>query len=254
MKRFFPFSLTLLAFFLVLSPARGALTGKDCLTCHAPGSSKSSLHVPLEAWEASVHGKTVSCQECHSGVTDATHESVQGSGAVSCTGCHDTVNRHGGGKGQGNRVQCQACHTRHGILPPEAHASSVNPRNLRTTCGRCHPREAGDTGCLAWFLQLQVRSHGKQDPAWSTGRDHCLGCHQGKGAHGEEGPIHPDPCHRCHAPEQRPLMGAIHPTPEKTGGLLLSAFLYAAGLVFLLWGGLRFTVRRFSARKDGERR
>jgi len=35
---------------------------------------------------------------------------------------------------------CADCHRAHGILPPEAPDSSINPKNLVATCGQCHAR------------------------------------------------------------------------------------------------------------------
>lgn len=38
-------------------------------------------------------------------------------------------------------ANCASCHTAHDVLPPEDPASSVNPANIPTTCGKaqCHP-------------------------------------------------------------------------------------------------------------------
>ena len=166
-----------------------ALSTRDCLSCHAPGSPRSSLHVPLEQWEASVHRKTVPCQDCHTAIRDESHERTRGSGAVSCIECHQKENLHGIKRQGPGRPACHSCHTRHGILPKENEASSVHPQNLKKTCRGCHPHEAGDSDYLSWFIGLQVRSHGKQDSSREYGRDNCLGCHQGAGAHGEKWPV-----------------------------------------------------------------
>ncbi|HTO94158.1 MAG TPA: cytochrome c3 family protein, partial [Bacteroidota bacterium] len=78
-----------------------------CARCHREGNKAAvrytgSEHDIIERYQESIHGKGL----LKSGLT------------VTAT--------------------CTDCHTAHGILPMADSASSVNPRNVPATCGRCH--------------------------------------------------------------------------------------------------------------------
>ena len=65
---------------------------------------------------------------------------------ITCSQCHkgkyetyrDTFHGKSGELGFAAAADCADCHTPHRNLPASDPRSSVNPANLRATCGRCH--------------------------------------------------------------------------------------------------------------------
>ncbi|MEN6440347.1 MAG: hypothetical protein ABFD97_17370 [Syntrophobacter sp.] len=248
--------LSFLGFSVVfLAQSAWAYTPEDCIQCHRAGSSKSSLRIDVQEFKASVHGDKATCQECHTGVVDEKHTRDRSLGAVDCGQCHEQTNRHGMGSGRADRPRCYSCHTRHNMLPKDNAASSINPGRLRTTCGGCHPAQSGKTDYLTWLPSLQVSSHKKQDFAHDYDRGNCVGCHQGRAAHGEEGQVDKQQCYKCHfslKDARSPLMGYIHPVADsaRQPAIFASAVIYQLFVVSLLVGGVRFYIRRFSRRNS----
>ncbi|MEW6663844.1 MAG: hypothetical protein AB1512_01320 [Thermodesulfobacteriota bacterium] len=245
------FLLFILTFMASLAGA-WAYTAEECIRCHLAGSRESSLHVSIEDYEASVHGRaSLSCIDCHGTIMDEGHMKGKGPSRGDCRGCHHVENRHGIGSAEAGRPACHSCHTAHRILEKEDERSSVHPGALKSTCSRCHPAECGQGGYLSWFLSLQVVSHGKADFSREYGRDNCVGCHQGRGAHGEEHPIDSQECYKCHGA----MWGYIHPRaePGERAGLFAAAMLYQALGLVLIAGGVRFLSRRFGRHRRADR-
>ncbi len=233
-----------------------AYTMEECVACHGEGSRESTLHMSFEDFQHSAHGGELVCEDCHTGVMDASHEKIEGSGAVDCNECHDQENRHGLSGEPEDRPQCYSCHGKHTILGSENPASAIYRDNLPETCRGCHPVECGATGYLAWLPSLQIRSHKKQDFSRDYGKDNCVGCHQGPAAHGEEEALDEQDCQRCHLnPEEKvAVMGTIHPESDfgKQPVVFISGILYQALILMLLWGLYRFISGRGSG-KPGKR-
>jgi hypothetical protein len=137
----------------------------DCTSCHAEISQQ---------YQASIHGKLIAksdpnaptCKECHGthrvlGKADPNSATFSTNVPTLCARCHRegqkaavrytgtqhdiiehyTESIHGKGLMQSGltvTAMCTSCHTAHGELPKSDPASSVNPRNIPTTCGRCH--------------------------------------------------------------------------------------------------------------------
>jgi hypothetical protein len=137
----------------------------DCTACHAEIGQQ---------YQVSMHGKLVAkndpngptCKECHG--THAVRgklEPVSPTFATNiprlCAQCHRegkkaamrytggqheiiehyTESIHGKGlmkSGLTVTATCTNCHTAHSVLPKADPASSVNPKNVPATCGRCH--------------------------------------------------------------------------------------------------------------------
>lgn len=198
---------------IFLSSAR-AYEVADCIRCHRNGGKLSALHIDIDAFTKSAHGKNATCMDCHTGVKDDMHTTRKSDGAVDCTGCHDQQNRHGGTAAASVRKpQCYDCHTRHHIYPSQDPRSSVNASALPRTCAGCHPVECGKTDYLSRLLSFQIASHPKGDFGARYEKTNCLGCHQGKGAHGEDASVTKDRCYLCHRPPGTPgaLWGKMHP-------------------------------------------
>ncbi|HDZ90712.1 MAG: hypothetical protein JRJ09_12820 [Deltaproteobacteria bacterium] len=231
---------------------------EDCIRCHRDGTRESALHIPIDHFNASVHGREIDCQACHTGVVDQDHATTKGSGAVNCGQCHEQENSHGSGAKVEHRPRCYSCHGTHAVFEKESELSSVNGKNLTKTCKTCHPVECGERDWLSWLPSLQIASHNKQDFARVFDTDNCLGCHQGMAAHGEDEPLDDQDCYRCHmAPEKgSPLLGNIHPRAdlEKHPAIFAAGFLYLLLMLALFSGGFAFYIRKFSRKRKDRRR
>jgi hypothetical protein len=137
----------------------------DCSSCHAEVGAQyvKSMHGQLEA-KSDRNGPT--CKECHGthgvlgklnpqSATFATnipdlcarcHREGQKAATRYTGGQHEIIERytesiHGKGlmkSGLTVTATCTSCHTAHGVLPLKDPESSVNPKNVPSTCGRCH--------------------------------------------------------------------------------------------------------------------
>jgi hypothetical protein len=244
---------------LIGAQAAFAYTAEECIECHRQGSAKSRLHVAIEDYQSSVHGRQgMGCTDCHKALDESGHQPGKGGSApssrsapVSCTDCHSQENRHGSGStgstgsadpagstGSDSRPRCFSCHTKHSILEKENSASSIHPESLKRTCSTCHPVECGKSDYLSWLPTLQIVSHGKQDFSRAYARDNCIGCHQGMAAHGETESIDTQNCRKCH----QSMMGYMHPRAdrEKEPDVFAAAIIYQVFFAALLLGGCGF--------------
>ncbi len=102
------------------------------------------------------------CVDCHSG-----HETFDPmvyannlKMADTCGACHEEASRtyresfHGKATrlGQAAAATCADCHTPHYMLPATDPRSTVQPKNLAATCGRCHAGASGE------FLKFDVHA------------------------------------------------------------------------------------------------
>lgn len=254
-KKFIFYSLGLLV--LLTAYDTSGYTPEDCVGCHKKGSSESGLNISLKEYEASIHGREITCRDCHTGVIDKDHKTMKGSGAVDCSECHEQENRHGLESKNEHRPRCYSCHTTHAVFEKDSERSSVHGKNLKKTCKTCHPAECGARDLMSWLPSLQIASHNKQDFGRAFDADNCLGCHQGMAAHGETGPLNDQDCYQCHlSPEGKPLLlGYIHPQAD----LDKHPAIFAAGAVYLLLmlvlfsGGFAFFIRKFSKKRKDRR-
>jgi hypothetical protein len=109
---------------------------------------------------------------------------------------------------------------------------------------------------LAWFPSVRIKSHPKQDFNGSFDEANCLGCHQGKAAHGETEPINAQSCYRCHlTPDGRgELFGRFHCEADwgEQPVTYAAALAYQFSLAVFCWSVLRFILRRFRNRPKPE--
>ena len=243
------FTHILLVLFLLPVFEVGAYTDADCIKCHDRAGQESILKMSVEQFNRSAHGGEVSCQECHANVVDEDHQEIPGSGAVDCSACHDQFNQHGARATEG-RPTCFSCHTRHNILPPDDLQSTVHADQLRQTCRACHPGQSGSIGYLTWFTSIQVASHPKQDFSQVYTRENCLGCHQGRAAHGETDPVDDQNCHTCHLDDegQSKLWGVMHPEAQikNQPRVFAAAVTYQLVLIIMVFCGFRWLMRCFT--------
>lgn len=137
----------------------------DCASCHAEVGQQyqKSIHGQLSA-KKDVNAP--SCKECHAthavqGKLDPQSATFATNVPDLCARCHRegqkaavryageqheiieryTESIHGKGlmkSGLTVTAMCTSCHTPHSVLPKSDSSSSVNPKNLPATCGRCH--------------------------------------------------------------------------------------------------------------------
>lgn len=148
-----------------LRPCEAITRKVDCAACHAEVGQQyqRSTHGSLMA---SKDQNAPSCRECHGthgirGKREPVSPTFPTNVPMLCARCHRTGNKaaarytgsqheiiehyqestHGKGllkSGLTVTAMCTDCHTAHGELPMADTASSVNPKNLPRTCGRCH--------------------------------------------------------------------------------------------------------------------
>jgi cytochrome b subunit of formate dehydrogenase len=127
-----------------------AQENQDCLKCHkdpalsktGPDGAPLSLYVDELIFKGSVHGSD-QCVSCHSDVESLPHP--KGLKPVNCGNCHDEAeaykkSAHGLSleKGDTGAASCDNCHGKHDIRHTADPLSSVYPKNLPATCGKCH--------------------------------------------------------------------------------------------------------------------
>jgi cytochrome b subunit of formate dehydrogenase len=131
--------LATLVLLVAANPARSqeSFTVADCLTCHQDDP------IDVGLFEASVH-RELSCVDCHTAVTDLTHEAPIP--RVDCSNCHvdesevyrKSIHGVSHALGASAAAACTDCHGVHDILPVRDHRSRVFKLNLPTTCATCH--------------------------------------------------------------------------------------------------------------------
>ncbi|HJV48318.1 MAG TPA: cytochrome b/b6 domain-containing protein [Geothrix sp.] len=138
-----------------------------CGTCHSNpdflAKHKIPFVKPVEAYQASVHGREVAkgntaaagCSDCHGShdilaSTDPKAKVNRLNVADTCGVCHNEVQTvyadsvHGLAVKRGSKDSptCTGCHGEHNILAPKDPGSMVNAARVSTvTCGRCHGDE-----------------------------------------------------------------------------------------------------------------
>lgn len=145
------------------SPTNRANVAATCARCHADRELmiKRKIAIPLavQLYRRSVHGRSKNPK------------------AATCTDCHES----------------------HHLLSATDPASSINKRNIPTTCGRCHPKEA---------KAYEESVHGTALARGVTASPTCTDCH---GEHLIRGPNDPESpvsvssvtktCSHCHEAE-----------------------------------------------------
>ena len=122
----------------------------ECMKCHSdPHLSKTRadgsvlhLYVDESIYKGSVHGSEL-CTSCHADIQSLPHPKELK--PVDCGACHaeaEIYNKslHGLSLQRGDKgaASCDDCHGKHDIRKPADPLSSVHPRNLPATCGKCH--------------------------------------------------------------------------------------------------------------------
>ncbi len=130
-----------------------ALTDDECLDCHGEedwtterDGETISLYVDMDMFNQTVHAEN-GCISCHEDAAEGEYEHPVPLASVNCANCHDQIgeiyeNSDHGKAALDNHDElapnCDDCHTKHNILPPDNKKSSTYPLNIPLTCGRCH--------------------------------------------------------------------------------------------------------------------
>ena len=112
---------------------RGVYEAPVCTTCHtahsveppsSPQSTVSPMHVPE------------TCGQCHGNVRLTARFNIPPNRLSSYEASFHGLAVKAGSETAAN---CASCHGIHRILPSSDPRSTINPRNLPRTCGKCHP-------------------------------------------------------------------------------------------------------------------
>ncbi len=129
-----------------------------CTDCHGehtilavnqPDSSVSPAHVPDTCAQCHAARRIVTQYQLAPDVMSTYVESFHG---LALKGGNPTV------------ANCASCHGVHDILPSSDPLSSVNPRDLPQTCGRCHPGIG--TRLAAEFFKIHAPKGPREDKPW----------------------------------------------------------------------------------------
>ena len=216
-------------------------TKVDCSVCHAAA---------VEQYKDSVHGQLLAqgspdapaCADCHGrhgilGRNDTRSPTFSRNVPELCAKCHRTGQRaavrykgtqtqivehyeesiHGKGllkSGLTVTANCADCHTPHHELPSRDSRSSVNPRNVAATCGRCHRGIYEQfTASIHW---PSVANTTKELPVCSS----CHSAHTIKRTDLSDFRLHiMDQCGRCHQAIAETYFETYHGKVSKLGYL-----------------------------------
>lgn len=115
--------------------AKNDPNGPTCKECHGTHTVKGKLDPKSPIFATNIPGL---CARCH---REGEKAAVRYTGEQHDIIAHYTESIHGKGlmkSGLTVTATCTNCHTAHSVLPKNDPASSVNPRNVPATCGRCH--------------------------------------------------------------------------------------------------------------------
>lgn len=175
----------------VPSTAHARLSLEKCTLCHGKPEYRKLLvdgqirdmFATADSLKGSVHEKKT-CVDCHFDVSEIPHR--QRPKRVACTHCHYKGNTEGApqsdayldyfGSVHGKAIAngnvkaplCQDCHGSHNILKAKDPASSVSPRNVAETCGRCH---------IKIYAKYKTSIHGVALSKGILDAPSCTGCH-----------------------------------------------------------------------------
>jgi len=113
--------------------ARGINQAPLCTDCH--GEHKILKHTNAESPVNNLHIRDT-CGSCHGDVRLTRKFGLPTDRLVSFDSSFHGLAAKAGSQSVAN---CASCHGVHNILPPSDPKSTINPKNLPNTCGKCHP-------------------------------------------------------------------------------------------------------------------
>ena len=114
--------------------ARGNGQAPVCTDCHGIHLIKAHID-PASSVAAQALARTT-CTRCHAGMRLTQEFGIPGERVTSYLDSY-----HGLASQLGSNVvaNCASCHGVHNILPSSDPKSTINPKNMAQTCGKCHP-------------------------------------------------------------------------------------------------------------------
>jgi cytochrome b subunit of formate dehydrogenase len=133
--------------------AAGNLEAPSCADCHGEHDIEGPTSPTSSVYPATI-GKTT-CPQCHASVRLAKRFDLP-EGMVKSY----QASFHGLASNYGNTevANCASCHGAHDILPSSDPASTINPKNLEATCGKCHPKAGASFSRTPIHLKVSVTS------------------------------------------------------------------------------------------------
>lgn len=203
----------------------------SCYTCHKSVNVKINL-------PSSVH-KNLVCSDCHTNfsrfMSDHSKD-LKKNQIADCSTCHADIAKehresiHGIALREGidEAANCWDCHGSHDVKHVKSESSTVHPKNLATTCSKCHddPELAKkfDFGIPTPGKRYMNSVHGKLIKNGNGNAATCSVCH---GVHDIKNKIQPgskistfnipELCGQCHKQESEDYQQSIHWIRAKKG-------------------------------------
>ena len=111
--------------------ARGVRDAPVCTDCHGEHTIQA---VTVASSKVSAAHIPETCGHCHGSVRIASQYQMSSKVVETMESFHGLVEQFG----ETTVANCASCHGFHDVLPPSDPLSSVNPKNLPQTCGKCH--------------------------------------------------------------------------------------------------------------------
>lgn len=210
-----------------------AIDDADCLLCHgdpaavqtAPDGTSRSLYVNEELFRSTAHG-SMTCDSCHADITETPHPAKLE--PVNCGVCHVEVDEyatslHGLALARGDTDihGCSDCHGDHYARKSDDPLSTTFPRNLASTCGKCHSDPAlaqRHLFSVSKPSEAYLKSvHGQAMAAGNADAAVCNDCHGTHNIQPRQMPDSPinrwrvaDTCGQCHEKIRDEFMTSIH--------------------------------------------
>ena len=114
--------------------ARGEFDAPTCITCHGEHNIMSPENAGAPTNPVNIANQT--CQPCHGSLKLNEKYGLLPNPTQSYESSY-----HGLASARGSKVaaNCTSCHGVHNILGSDDPESTINPANLKQTCGACHP-------------------------------------------------------------------------------------------------------------------
>ncbi len=203
----------------------------NCKNCHSKKDYQSDI-------KKSVH-QNLECSNCHGFVVNNPKKHVKKDAKIltaDCNLCHNDIaiqhkeSIHGISLDEGinESARCWDCHGSHSIYKSESDSSTVSPKNLVKTCGKCHDDPLFNERHLTSFKQpakmFSKSVHGKLVEEGRTDAPSCISCH---GIHNIKNRVQPGStissfsisktCGKCHSEIRDEYEQSIHWLAVKKG-------------------------------------
>ncbi len=210
------------------------LSNEECMTCHSD-TSLGINYITGDHLKGSVHEK-FDCVQCHSSITEIPHNEELAD--VNCSDCHkadaEKYEIHGWMEvGKNDEIpKCKDCHGTHNIYSADNPKSTVSPRILPQTCGKCHEDSTFVKKHKIAFREpadIYLKSvHGKGTSGGVEMAASCNDCHATQGTpHDIRAPGDPNSsinffnipktCGRCHRIVYDEYIAGVHGELLKRG-------------------------------------